>query len=125
MDKIESLGEGFSLRKRARKGARRKNPIFPFSSRLDETAGGEAPDRRNEYEYTAEDFSDALELIEAEGEMLKKAPTMENVRRYRGSVKSFLRYVLDHILETEEQTSGANPLRKKRYLLIKVIDRRL
>ncbi len=124
MDKIESLGDGFSLRKRARKGSREKR-ILSFASFIEESAAESGVGKDIEYQGQAEDLDQVLENIQEEGDALKKSPTMENVKRYRGSVKAFLQYVLDKILKTEEKISSSNPLRKKKYVLISVIDRKL
>ena len=124
MDKIESLGDGFSLRKRARKGTRGKRALS-FSGIIEESSAESELGGEPEYRYQPEDLSEALDLIREEGEALKSAPTMENVKRYRSSVKAFLQTVLEKILKTEERISGINPMRKKRYVLIKVIDRKL
>jgi uncharacterized protein YaaR (DUF327 family) len=124
MDKIESLGDGFSLRKRARKGTPGKRALS-FSGIVEESSGESELGGEPEYRYQPDDLAEALELIREEGEALKSAPTMENVKRYRGSVKAFLQTVLEKILKTEERISGINPMRKKRYVLIKVIDRKL
>jgi uncharacterized protein YaaR (DUF327 family) len=124
MDKIESLGDGFSLRKRARKGVRGKR-ILSFAGLIEESNGEADLGGEAQFEYHPDDLNQALEQIRDEGENLKAAPTMENVKRYRGSVKAFLQYVFDKILGTEEKVSGVNPLRKKRYVLIKVIDKKL
>jgi len=125
MDKIEALGEGFSLRKRARKGSRNKSAALSFAAAVEGAAeNGEAGGERD-YELSAEDLQDALEQVRRQGEILKTAPTMENIKHYRASVKAFLEFALKRILATEEKTSGANPLRRKRYVLVKVIDRKL
>jgi uncharacterized protein YaaR (DUF327 family) len=124
MDKIEALGDGFSLRKRARKGTPGKR-VPSFSGFIEESAEESELGGGLEYQYQPEDLDQALDLIREEGEALKCAPTMENVKKYRGAVKVFLQTVLEKILKTEERISGTNPLRKKRYVLIKVIDRKL
>jgi uncharacterized protein YaaR (DUF327 family) len=124
MDKIESLGDGFSLRKRARKGSRGKR-VLSFAGFIEESAAESETGGEPEYRRQPEDLAEALEEIREEGEALKNSPTMENVKRYRGSVKAFLQVVIEKILKTEERISGANPLRKKRYVLIKVIDKNL
>ena len=125
MDKIEALGEGFSLRKRARKGGRKKSSALSFAASVEDASrSGDVGDER-EYESSAQDLRDALEQVRREGEVLKTAPTMENIKRYRASVKAFLEFALKRILATEEKTSGTNPLRRKRYVLVSVVDRKL
>ena len=111
MDKIESVGESFtnkSLRKKNRK--KKGEAVGSFSSLL-RSAAGEA--------------EELLEDVTALGDALVAAPTIENVRRYREGIRHFMKYLVDHVLAVEERTSGANILKRKKYLLIKTVDEKL
>jgi len=45
--------------------------------------------------------------------------------RYRQAVSAFLAYIVNNMLTVEEQTSGGNILRRKRFTQLKVIDNKL
>ncbi len=44
---------------------------------------------------------------------------------FRESVKRFLAYVVKHALEVEEHVSGGNILKRKKFTVVEVIDRKL
>ena len=125
MDKIEALGEGFSLRKRTKKGSRKKKAGFSFTSYISEAAKEESISGHTEYNYSSENLEEALDEIYSQGDTLVKTPTMENVRRYKSAVTAFLQYIMAHILKIEEKITGINPLKRKRYVLINVVNKKL
>ena len=125
MDKIEALGEGFSLRKRTKKGSRKKKADFSFTSYISEAAKEESISGNTEYHFSSENLEEALDEIYSQGDALVKASTMENVRRYKSAVTAFLQYIMAHILKIEEKTSGVNPLKRKRYVLIHIVNKKL
>jgi uncharacterized protein len=128
MARIDSLGEAWQYpvpeKKKAGKKEKTQRHVF---SRLVESAGQAA-------EPGLEDFagSDAhrgleemLDSVFAAGDVLKKSPTLENIREYRQRVKGFLAYAVEHAIALEETTSGTNILKRKRFTLVKVIDEKL
>ncbi len=127
MDKIDSVGESItnkSLRKKNRK--KKGEAVGSFSSLLRSAAGGaEAVDFTYEGEAAAEPLDELLDDVTALGDALAAAPTLENVRRYREGIRRFMKYLVDHVLSVEERTSGANILKRKKYLLIKTVDEKL
>jgi uncharacterized protein YaaR (DUF327 family) len=127
MDRIESVGESFSNKSLPKK-IRKKKPLphGVFSSLLSEAAdAGESELNVTEEDGGSEPLDELMEDITALGDALVKTPTLENVRRYRERVKQFLKYVVDHVIEVEERTSGANILKRKKYLLVNTVDGKL
>jgi uncharacterized protein YaaR (DUF327 family) len=127
MDRIDSVGESFSnksLQKKARK--KKGQAVGSFSSLLRSAAGmEEAADFTYEGDGASEPLQLLLEDVTALGDVLVAAPTLENVRRYREGIRHFLKYLVDHVLAIEERTSGANILKRKKYLLVKMVDEKL
>jgi uncharacterized protein len=127
MDRLDSVGEshtGASLPKKVRK----KKPLAvrAFSSVIHEAADADT-DAGFPAAAGAESgpVEDMLSDISALGDTLVKSPTLEHVRRYRDRVKQFLKYVVAHVLDVEEQTSGKNILKRKKYLMVKTVDEKL
>ncbi|MBN1835752.1 MAG: YaaR family protein [Spirochaetales bacterium] len=127
MDRIESL-EAFQFSKPSeRKKARKGNPSAPasFPAAL-ESAGAEsgrydvldAPRRGLPLE-------ELLDAVHERGEALLDSQSLDNVRRYREAVRSFLDYVVKEMLEVQEKTSGASIARRKRFTQLRVIDEKL
>lgn len=50
---------------------------------------------------------------------------MDTIREYRHTVKSFVKFVVQHSIRVEETTSGANIMKRKRFTLVRVIDEKL
>ncbi len=127
MDRIESVGESFSNKSLPKK-IRKKKPPLPgaFSSLLSEAGETDEPEMFDDVaEAGPGPLDELMEDITALGDALVKTPTLENVRRYRERVKQFLKYVVAHVLEVEERTSGSNILKRKKYLLVKTVDQKL
>ncbi len=127
MDKIDSVGEPFANKPSQRKIRKKKGQaVGSFSSLLRSAVGaGEAADHEYEREAPGEPLEELLDDVTALGEALVAAPTLENVRRYRERIGHFMKYLVDHVLAIEERTSGANILKRKKYVLIKSVDGKL
>jgi uncharacterized protein len=128
MARIDSLGETYQypVPDKKKTGKKEKAPRRTFSQLVESAAA--------EGEASPSDFSDAehrrgiddlLDAVFASGDQLKKATTMEAIRDYRQKVKAFVQYAVQHSMATEETTSGANILKRKRFTLVKVIDEKL
>ena len=78
-------------------------------------------------EQIAADLEELVDDVHSEGERLKEEPTMENIRRYRQAVSSFLQYVVANSLEAETSEGARfNPMKKqKRYTMIRVVNEKL
>jgi uncharacterized protein YaaR (DUF327 family) len=129
MDKVDSLDAPFFSRRSEEKKTRKKTPAGrrEFSTRLrearrEEALSEELPDGRRRRRETLEAMLD--EVHESGGELLA-AQTLQNIKRYRNSVKAFLEHVLKQMMALEEKTSGANVLKRKRFTQVRVVDGKL
>jgi uncharacterized protein YaaR (DUF327 family) len=127
MARIDSLGEAVPYHVPDRKKAQKKDrPGARSFSRLVEAAESEGelsdelPDSRER--RTIEELLDG---VFSAGDELKKLATLDRIKEYRRRVKEFVKYVVSRTLAVEETTSGANLLRRKRFTLVRVIDRKL
>jgi uncharacterized protein YaaR (DUF327 family) len=129
MDKIDSVGESFSNKSLRKKTRKKKSPaVGAFSSLLHSAAAEEeetADSVTGERSAAVGPLQELLDDVTALGEALLKTPTLNNVRRYREGIKYFLKYLVAHVLEIEERTSGANILKRKKYMLIQIVDQKL
>ncbi len=127
MARVDPLGEAVPYHVPDRKKAQKKDKAHARSfSRLVEEAqsegqlSGELPDSRER--RTIEELLDG---VFSAGDELKKLATLDRIKEYRRRVKEFVKYVVSRTLSVEETTSGANLLRRKRFTLVRVIDRKL
>jgi uncharacterized protein len=91
---------------------------------------GEAEEAGNADDDVGREKTDApveelLDELHGKGEILKAEPTMENVRRYKEAVRTFMDYVVKNIFAIEERMSGTNILKRKKFTLLTVIDGKL
>lgn len=123
MARIDSLGEAspYHVPDHKRTGKKEKGRWRTFSRLVEAAAegsraddGGGRRDRRS--------LEELLDEVFAAGASLKSAPTLAAISDYRARVQAFLRHVVDRMLAVEESISGGNPLKRKRYTLIRVID---
>jgi uncharacterized protein YaaR (DUF327 family) len=98
-----------------------------FASMLDETKTDEAAETENAGEIPAPDHSikDLLDDVHSLGEQLKKRPFPEEIKQYKRAVRNFLHYIVENGYIIEEQTSGTNPLKRKKFTLVQVVDKKL
>lgn len=99
----------------------------PFAGLLD-TASSEA-------ERAAESLQDAspseehlrqlLDDVHEAGEELKARAVQSTILRYKAAVRQFLHYIVENSYTVEERTSGMNILKRKKFTLIQVVDRKL
>ena len=129
MDKVDSLDAPFFSRRSEEKKTRKKSPAGrrEFSARLQEAQ------REGEL---SEDFADGrrrgrqsleklLDEVHESGDELLAAQTLQNIKRYRNSVKSFLEQVLQRMVCLEQKASELNVLKRKRFTQIRVVDGKL
>jgi uncharacterized protein YaaR (DUF327 family) len=128
MDRIESLdGSYLSGRSRRKKSkSTKKLKTQSFDSVVEETAQEQSPyfdlDDHSEHRENLEELLDEVHEV---GEILVESQSLENIKRYRRAVRSFLDYIVSNMLAVEEQISGNNILRRKRFTQVKIIDGRL
>jgi uncharacterized protein YaaR (DUF327 family) len=127
MSKIDSVGDSFTNKSLQKKKRQKKiqagglfSSILHTAAETEETAEfGIDPEAANET------LHEILDDVSALGEALVQTPTLENVRRYRDGIRQFMKYLVRNVLEVEERTSGANVLKRKKYLLVKTVDEKL
>jgi uncharacterized protein YaaR (DUF327 family) len=127
MDKIDSLGDLFTNKSLQKKTRKKKTPsVGAFSTLLHSAAETE---ETQEFQYDGgspgEPLQNLLTEVTSLGDALVKTPTLDNVRRYREGIRHFMKYLVDHVLAVEEKTSGANILKRKKYLVIMTVDQKL
>jgi uncharacterized protein YaaR (DUF327 family) len=128
MDRIESL-DGSSLSGRSRRKrdkSTKKLKGRSFASIVEQSAEEQPAffdfEARGEHH---ENLEELLDEVHQSGEMLVESQSLENIKRYRQAVSGFLKFVVDKMLSVEEQTSGGNILRRKRFTQVKIVDGKL
>jgi len=128
MDRIESLdGSYLSGRSRRKKDkSTKKLKGRSFASIVEQSAGQQSTffDFEAHGEHR-ENLEELLDEVHQSGEMLADSQSLENIKRYRQAVSGFLKFVVDKMLKLEEQTSGGNILRRKRFTQVKIVDSKL
>ena len=128
MERIESLdGSHLSGRSRRKKDkSTKKLKGLSFGSVVEQIAEEGEPlldaDDRGEH---GENLEALLDDVHQSGEMLIESQSLENIKRYRLAVRAFLDYVVANMLTVEQQTSGGNIMRRKRFTQVKIIDNKL
>jgi uncharacterized protein YaaR (DUF327 family) len=128
MDRIESLdGSYLSGRPRRKKEkSTKKLKGQSFASVVERSAEERSAlfDLADHGEH-GENLEELLDEVHQSGDMLADSQSMANIKRYRQAVSAFLAYVVGNMLTLEEQTSGGNILRRKRFTQVKIIDNKL
>jgi uncharacterized protein YaaR (DUF327 family) len=129
MDKVDSLDAPYFSRRSEEKKARKKQPVGrrEFSTRLQEARregelGEDLADGSRRGRQTLEKL---LDEVHESGDELLAAQSLENIKRYRNSVKSFLEQVLARMVSLEQKASEPNVLRRKRFTQIRIVDGKL
>jgi uncharacterized protein YaaR (DUF327 family) len=93
----------------------------PFAS-LFEKAGNTAPETLPASE---ESLHILLDEVHSRGDALSRRPFPEEIKAYKQAVRNFVHYVVENCFDTEEHNSGVNLLRRKKFTLVQVIDKKL
>lgn len=129
MDKIDPFSSGFfpQPRRNERKVDGKKRTGKTFRTFLSSAAESQHDISGIHVELPAgaDSEEEAVDRIFELGEKLKKNANRENVLDYKQAVSAFLKYVLKKNLLVEENISGSNILKRKRFTLVKVIDDKL
>ncbi len=102
-----------------------------FASMLDESKADASPEGASETESAdaipPKDHSikDLLDDVHSSGERLKNRPFPEEIKQYKRAVRNFLHYIVENGFIIEEQISGTNILRRKKFTLVQVADKKL
>jgi len=128
MDRIDPLAGFFPFRKPEKKKPKNRAELLKFSAKLESIHQWQeeelAVELNGEADYK-ENLEKHLDRVHEQGERLKDLPTVENVRKYRKAVSSFLKYALARMFSVEKNISGVNILKRKYFTRIKVIDRKI
>ncbi len=127
MARIDSLGEASPWLIPEKKKAQKKDKLPPrtFARMVEEAAEGEQLSGDPREGGSRRGIEELLDGVFSAGDALKSAQTVDTIREYRGKVRAFLAYVVDHVLALEQTTSGTNIMKRKRFTLVKVIDAKL
>ncbi len=124
---IDPLAGFFPFRKPEKKKPKERAELLKFSAKLESIQQQEeelAAELNGEAEYKG-NLEDILDRVHERGERLKELPTVENVKKYRKAVSSFLKYAFARMFSVERNISGVNILKRKYFTRIKVIDRKI
>ena len=72
-----------------------------------------------------ESLHELLDEIHNTGETLSRRPYIAEISAYRAAVRNFINYVVKNSFDLEEQMSGTNVLKRKKFTLVQVIDTKL
>ncbi|MBT3276071.1 MAG: YaaR family protein [Spirochaetales bacterium] len=70
-------------------------------------------------------LEEMLDSVHSIGDQVKDNATYATIGKYRGAVRSFMKYVLENALVVEERNSSPNILRQKKFTLVQVINQKL
>lgn len=75
--------------------------------------------------YSEAEAAELLDAVHSFGEALRKDPNPEHIRAYKKAVRDFVHYVVENAYGLNEQTSGRNILKRKKYTTVVVVDEKL
>jgi len=78
-----------------------------------------------EFPQSEESLHELLDEVHSAGDALSRRPFPPEITAYRTAVRNFINYVVENSYDTEEQKSGINILKQKKFTLIRVIDSKL
>ncbi|MEM5948812.1 DUF327 family protein [Spirochaetia bacterium 38H-sp] len=70
-------------------------------------------------------LEEMLDDIHSLGDRLRNSHSFDDIKAYRDAVKKFLAYVVDNMLCFEQHVSGSGIDKRKKYSLIRIIDRKM
>jgi uncharacterized protein YaaR (DUF327 family) len=100
---------------------------FRFSSILETTREEAATELGplQELPVSEEAVNQLLDDVRSTGDELRNRPFPEEIIRYKKAVRDFLHYVVENGYTVERQTSGINLLKRKKFALVQVVDKKL
>lgn len=75
--------------------------------------------------YSQAEAAELLDAVHGFGEALRKDPNPDNIKAYKKAVRNFVHYVVENAYELNEQTSGRNIMKRKKYTTVVVVDEKL
>ena len=79
----------------------------------------------SELPFTVAEIAQLLEAVHEAGDALKKDASSANIINYKKAVRDFIHQVVEQSYELNENTSGRNILKRKKYTNIAIIDEKL
>ena len=127
MERVDSLGEPSPFLIPDKKKAQKKGKTSrkSFSQLVESAEEGNLRSGDFSSSDTQRGIEELLDGVFEAGALLKVLPTIERIRDYRQTVGAFVKYVIDHMLSVQEATSGTSILKRKRFTIVTVIDRKL
>jgi uncharacterized protein YaaR (DUF327 family) len=114
----KAKGSGAGKSGRSKKSEETKNNFVSF---FEQAVLGKV----KELPRSEDSLHELLDEVHDAGDALSKRPFPPEITAYRAAVRNFIHYVVENSFDTDEQTSGANVLKRKKYTLIRVIDSKL
>ncbi|GHV85428.1 hypothetical protein AGMMS50230_10360 [Spirochaetia bacterium] len=78
-----------------------------------------------ELPLSEDSLNELLDDVHTAGDALSRRPFPPEIKAYREAVRNFIHYVVENSFDTEEQISGTNVLKRKKFTLVQVIDSKL
>ena len=105
----------------------RKGQSSRFSSILETTREEAAAElgAPQELPVSEETVNQLLDDVRSAGDELRNRPFPEEIIRYKRAVRDFLHYIVENGFTIERQTSGTNLLKRKKFTLVQVVDKKL
>jgi uncharacterized protein YaaR (DUF327 family) len=117
----QAHAEAKKAKDRAQAGENRK----PAFAKFLEDAGVQESEVPETFPISEKTLQTLLDDVHSSGDELKNRPFPEEILRYKKAVRNFIHYVVENSYTLEEKTSGANLLRRKKFTLIQVVDKKL
>jgi uncharacterized protein YaaR (DUF327 family) len=104
-------------------GKIRQTPKAPFFDILEDAVRetGELP----EQPASEKVLQELLDDVHSAGDELKNRPLPEEIKRYKQAVRNFIHYVVENGYAIKEQTTGSNLIKRKKYVIVQVVDKKL
>ena len=126
MDKIDPLEGFYPFRKPEKKKPKDRAGMLKFSAKLDSIQHQEElAIALNGDEEHGGNLEERLDKVYEQGEQLKDLPTVNNVRKYRKAVSSFLKYAFTRMFLVKKSISGVNILKRRYFTRVSIIDRKI
>ncbi|MDR2663275.1 MAG: DUF327 family protein [Treponema sp.] len=127
--------------------ARRTKPGGPDKTGKNRKSAGKGVQKKNfasffknlalprELPLSEDSLHELLDTVHSAGDALARRPFPPEIKAYKEAVRNFVHYVVENSFDTEEQISevnisrekigGANIVKRKKYTLVQVIDKKL
>ena len=97
----------------------------PAFAKFLENAGMRETEAPEDFPISEETLQILLDDVHSSGDELKNRPFPDEIIRYKKAVRNFIHYVVENSYILEEKTSGVNLLRRKKFTMVQVVDRKL